>query len=113
MPSNTAAKAATGKPYWVFYGVSVTCSLYLSRLQVVGYQKATINADKTFTLTGASVTQPTDASNNPMLVGQILFAPCDAGLCPVRKDTTLMPPGYATTVRIRTAGKPGLFVWHW
>ncbi|WIA36699.1 hypothetical protein OEZ86_007976 [Tetradesmus obliquus] len=49
-----------------------------------------------------------------LLEGEIIRAPCAANPagCRVRKDTTLMPPGYATTVRMRTANRAGLFVWH-
>jgi hypothetical protein len=75
---------------------------------VVKYERITVDeAAGTFAFTG-DVGLAAD-----VLEGQILTAPCDAGVCNVRKDTTLMPPGYATTVRMRTSNKPGLFVWHW
>jgi hypothetical protein len=48
-----------------------------------------------------------------ILDGLIASAPCDAGQCFVRKDTVLVAPGFATTFRLRTASKPGLFMWHW
>jgi bilirubin oxidase len=76
--------------------------------EVVKYEKVDINEQKEFKFTG-ELGLPSD-----LLQGQIIAAPCDAasGSCAVRKDTTLMPPGFATTVRLRTAGRPGLFVWH-
>jgi FtsP/CotA-like multicopper oxidase with cupredoxin domain len=77
---------------------------------VVKYEKVDINEQNEFKFTG-ELGLPED-----LLQGQIIAAPCDSaetGSCFVRKDTTLMPPGYATTVRLRTAGRPGLFVWHW
>lgn len=43
----------------------------------------------------------------------ILQAPCGATTCSLYKDTVLVPPGSITTIRLRTAAKPGLFQWHW
>jgi hypothetical protein len=44
---------------------------------------------------------------------QISSVACDAGECFVRKDTTLVPPSTATTLRLRGATIQGLFMWHW
>ncbi|WIA16509.1 hypothetical protein OEZ85_013187 [Tetradesmus obliquus] len=74
--------------------------------EVVGYEKVDIDEQGRFKFTGQLGLPPS------LLPGQIIAAACDAGQCRVRKDTMLMPPGYATTVRMRTANRPGLFVWH-
>jgi hypothetical protein len=47
------------------------------------------------------------------LPGQIASAPCGTGECFVRKDTTFVPPGFATTLRLQAPSRPGLFMWHW
>jgi hypothetical protein len=75
--------------------------------QVAKYERVNIDEQGRFKFTG----QLGLPSN--LLQGQIIAAPCDAGQCRVRKDTTLMPPCYATAVRMRTANRPVLFVWHW
>jgi hypothetical protein len=76
-------------------------------VQVVKYEKVDIDDEGRFKLTG-QLGLPQN-----LLQGQIIAAPCGSGVCRVRKDTTLMPPGYATTIRMCTASRPGLFVWHW
>jgi hypothetical protein len=78
-----------------------------SYVQVVKYEKVDIDNEGRFKFTGQLGLPPS------VLQGQIIAAPCDAGVCRVRKDTTLMPPGYATTIRMRAASRPGLFVWRW
>jgi hypothetical protein len=76
-------------------------------LQVVKQEAVNVSPTGTFTFSG----QLGLAAG--LLPGQIASAPCNAGTCFVRKDTTLVPPGYATTLRLRTGSKAGLFMWHW
>jgi hypothetical protein len=82
-------------------------------MQVVKYEAVIINtATGTFTFSGA----PSPGPPANLLVGQITSVAstaCGGTTCFVRKDTTLVPPGYAVTLRLRTGAKPGLFVWHW
>ncbi|WIA31275.1 hypothetical protein OEZ86_002177 [Tetradesmus obliquus] len=81
--------------------------IHESYFEVVKHELVQISSSGGFSFTGR-VGLPAN-----LLTGQITSTPCGAAQqCLVQKDTTLMPPGYATTVRLRTGGRPGLFVWH-